>query len=167
MDFKKPFINEENIKHDDFRGAFLNDKLLNSFPTSQISFVTNLVPFTFRGLHWQISTHPDSKIIKVIDGAVIDILMDIDRKSPTFGTWDEYHLTNARGALIVPAGFAHGYLTLEPNTRIAYCHSGKYNSESQRFMSPLKCGLGADFLGKIAVLSDRDREGCSIDEAYY
>jgi dTDP-4-dehydrorhamnose 3,5-epimerase len=88
---------------------------------------------TLRGLHYQIAPHPQAKLIRVIDGSILDIVVDIRRGSPTFGRYVAVTLTADEGnQLLVPAGFAHGFCTLEPDVRVAYKVSGRYAPDCER-----------------------------------
>lgn len=74
-----------------------------------------------RGLHFQLPPYAQSKLVRVIKGAILDVVIDIRKISPTFGQWRSFELTEDNfSILFVPAGFAHGFCTLKPNTEVQY-----------------------------------------------
>jgi dTDP-4-dehydrorhamnose 3,5-epimerase len=82
---------------------------------------------TLRGLHFQAPPHAQAKLVRCGQGAIFDVAVDIRRGSPTFGRWEGYELTAENGhQLYVPIGFAHGFLTLKPNSEIVYKCSDYY-----------------------------------------
>ncbi|WP_106407678.1 dTDP-4-dehydrorhamnose 3,5-epimerase [Aquidulcibacter paucihalophilus] len=87
---------------------------------------------TIRGLHFQAPPHAQDKLIRCTRGAIYDVAVDIRLHSPTFGRWIGAELSAANGLQIfVPKGFAHGYLTLEDDTEVAYKVSSSYNPKAE------------------------------------
>lgn len=76
---------------------------------------------TLRGIHFQTPPYAQAKLVRCLKGRIWDVAVDLRSGSPTYGQWVSAELTAARGEqLYVPAGFGHGFLTLEPETEVAY-----------------------------------------------
>ena len=87
---------------------------------------------TLRGLHFQSPPSAQAKLVRCGRGAVFDVAVDIRQGSPGYGRWKGYELTADNGyQLYVPVGFAHGFLTLEPNSEIVYKCSDYYAPETE------------------------------------
>lgn len=88
---------------------------------------------TLRGLHWQAPPFAQSKLVRVIKGAVIDVAVDIRVGSPTFGKHVAVELTDENNLqLFIPRGFAHGFISLTDNVIFQYKCDNLYNKESER-----------------------------------
>lgn len=113
---------------------------------------------TVRGLHFQAPPHAQAKLVRCGRGALFDVAVDIRKSSPTYGQWVGYELSFENGLqLLVPTGFLHGFVTLQPNTEIIYKCTDYYAPECDgavRFDDP---DIGVDWpLTGEAVLSDKD-----------
>lgn len=87
---------------------------------------------TLRGLHFQAPPRAQAKLVRCGRGAIFDVAVDLRRGSPTWGKWAGYELSAANGAqLFVPAGFAHGFVTLMPDSEIIYKCSDYYAPETE------------------------------------
>jgi dTDP-4-dehydrorhamnose 3,5-epimerase len=112
---------------------------------------------TIRGLHYQAPPAPEAKIVRCVRGAVQDVMVDLRRGSPTFLHWHSEVLTD-RNLLLVyaPAGFAHGYQSLEEGTEVTYQSSALYTPGLEggvRFNDPL---LKISWMVSEAILSAKD-----------
>ena len=113
-----------------------------------------------RGLHWQAAPHTQSKLVRVISGAVWDVAVDIRKGSPTFGRHFAATLSAAnRLQLYIPRGFAHGFIVLEDNTLFSYKCDNLYCKEADRGMRFDDPALGIEWpdLGMPLTLSPKDR----------
>ena len=163
----KPIRIKDNVFFEDHRGQFVNSKISDGFVLRQVSSAVNPELGTFRGFHWQTRIVPDIKIVRVISGEVLDIIINIDKFSPLFGSVYQFKLSPDSSALIVPACCAHGYLTLTKDAALIYAHTGEFNQYAQMRMSPFKCRLPEEFLKQISVISNEDSQGVSLEQAYF
>lgn len=86
-----------------------------------------------RGLHFQVEPAAQDKLIRVSRGSVFDVAVDIRRGSPCYGKWVGLVLSaGSWNQLLVPKGFAHGYVTLEPDTEVQYKLSAPYRPDLAR-----------------------------------
>lgn len=85
-----------------------------------------------RGLHFQNPPFEQGKLVKVVKGAVLDVAVDIRRKSPTFGKWFSHELSEQNKTMLwIPPGFAHGFITLQNETIFQYKCTNYYNKNSE------------------------------------
>jgi dTDP-4-dehydrorhamnose 3,5-epimerase len=125
---------------EDERGHFVEIFKRSSFRTAGLpyDFVQDNVSLscqagTLRGMHWQVPPHAQAKLVRVGRGAVLDMVVDLRRGSPTYGQHFAVELSAAnRLQLLVPRGFAHGFLTLEPDSEVIYKCDALYNAAAER-----------------------------------
>lgn len=114
---------------------------------------------TLRGLHFQRPPHAQAKLVQCVRGSIMDYAVDIRRGSPTYGKWVSAHLTAKAGQqLFVPVGFAHGFVTLEPNVEVAYKVSDVYapDCEGGVVWNDIDIGIDWPLPASGAVISARD-----------
>lgn len=125
-----------------------------------------------RGLHYQLAPFAQSKLVRVIEGEIMDIAVDIRRKSPAFGKWSGMKLSaENKKQLFVPKGFAHGFSVLSKFAIVLYKCDTYYNPEAERgiiFNDPdLKIDWGLDQTKAIVTLKDQDHPLCREAEINY
>ena len=112
----------------DDRGAFARLHCPEEFAAAghpfapvQTSLSRNPTRGTLRGLHYQPAPHAEVKLVRVVRGRVFDVAVDLRPDSPTYRGWTAAELSaDGQGALLIPEGVAHGFLTLEPDTDVLY-----------------------------------------------
>jgi dTDP-4-dehydrorhamnose 3,5-epimerase len=114
---------------------------------------------TIRGLHYQIPPMAQDKLVRVVRGSLLDVAVDVRRTSPTFGRWVSAVISaKAWNQILVPAGFAHGFVTLEPDTEVIYKVTDYWSPDHERGIRWDDRALGIDWgvNAEEAVLSDKD-----------
>lgn len=114
---------------------------------------------TLRGLHFQAPPHAQAKLVRCLRGRIFDVAVDIRRESPTFGQWVGLELSSENGKqLFIPVGFAHGFVTLEPDCEVAYKVNDFYAPDCDggiRWNDP-DIGIEWPVSNLTPVLSDKD-----------
>lgn len=119
-----------------------------------------------RGLHYQIGT-PQGRLIRVIAGAVFDVIVDLRRHSPAFGRWSGRELSAANRLMLwVPPGFAHGFVALTEMSEILYKTTAYWNSSAERSLLWNDPDLGIAWpLRETPRLSAKDQAGMPLCNA--
>src|SRR5262249_4656994 len=121
-----------------------------------------------RALHYQLPPMAQDKLVRVARGRVFDVAVDARAGSPTYGKWVGVELSAERwNQLLVPKGFLHGYMTLEPDTEVIYKVSAFYSAAHDRgvrFDDP-ELGIAWPLGALLPILSDKDRAAPSFREA--
>jgi dTDP-4-dehydrorhamnose 3,5-epimerase len=121
-----------------------------------------------RGLHFQLPPGAQGKLVRVTRGAILDVAVDIRRASPTFGKHVSAILSAENWRQIwIPAGFAHGYVTLDEHTEVIYKVTNPYAPSLDRGIrwNDPALGIGWGVKEEAAVLSDKDRRQPLLAEA--
>ena len=109
-----------------------------------------------RGLHYQINPG-QAKLVRVTQGEVFDVVLDIRKKSPTYGKWWSLHLSEANKLqLYVPVGFAHGFCVLSESVEFLYKCSDYYSPENERGIMWNDPDLSIDWPIKNPIISEKD-----------
>jgi dTDP-4-dehydrorhamnose 3,5-epimerase len=156
-----------STNHSDERGRAYKYSI-PSDPISQTLLVTeNDNAATFRGMHIQIPPYSEEKIVKCIQGSILDFILDLREDSTSKGDWCAIKLTSeSRDAILIPSGFAHGYQTLENNTKVLYLISGIYNPDASRTISFSDPKVNLELPLPISRISNRDSTGIGLDRYF-
>lgn len=164
-------IEIETTPHRDTRGSFARAFCVDAFREAGIDFEpvqtslsTNMAAFTLRGLHFQRPPHAEAKLVRVVSGRAFDVAVDL-RPGVTYRHWYGIELTASRmNALFIPTGFAHGFLTLEPDTTLLYHIAPAYlpgHSDGIRWDDPT---LSIAWPEPPSVITESDRNLPTLSE---
>ncbi len=110
-----------------------------------------------RGLHFQSPPHAQTKLVRVTNGSVYDVIVDIRNGSETYGQWQGFELTADNFLiLLIPKGFAHAFCTVEPNTEFCYKVDSYYTPESDSGIIWNDQTLGIDWPVTNPIISEKD-----------
>jgi dTDP-4-dehydrorhamnose 3,5-epimerase len=124
-------------------------------------------PGTLRGLHWQAAPFQQAKLVRVLRGRVLDVVVDLRRGSPTYRRHFAIELSAAnRLQLFVPRGFAHGFLTLEPDSEVFYKVDALYDAAAERGLNWADPELALPWPDTpgVSVVSAKDRAWPRLSE---
>jgi len=157
----------EPTVHGDNRGYFIETFRQDLFEEAvgyQVNFIqdneSKSAKGVLRGLHYQLPPYTQAKLVRVIEGSVLDVAVDIRKSSPTFGQHVAVELTaENKHQLFVPHGFAHGFLVLSDSAIFAYKVDNYYAPEHDRGIAFDDAKLGIDWRLTIEALqlSDKDK----------
>lgn len=123
---------------------------------------------TLRGLHYQLPPKQEDKVVRCIRGAIWDVILDLRDDSKTFGKWFGHTLSaENRTMMFVPKGFAHGFLTLEPDSEVIYLVSEFYAPECERCVRWNDPMFNISWPAQPTVVSERDAATRDFDRAYH
>ncbi len=162
-------------KRGDARGFFARQFCSREFsehglPTQfvQINNSLSTQKYTLRGMHYQLPPHAETKIVRCLRGALLDIIIDLRPDSPTFKQWlyEELTADNHR-MLLVPKGFAHGFFTLTEDTEVLYLVDEFYAPQAERGLRWDDPEFGITLPHKPTVVSEKDANWQSFNSAYH
>ncbi len=149
----------------DKRGTFskilsskINNKLLKSDQIKEINISRNNKKGTVRGFHYQIGRFKEKKLIYCLKGKILDVSINIDKKSKNYLKVYKKLLNEKDNKLLyIPENYAHGYQTLSNNTILLYLHSKPYKKKYQRNINPIKNNFKIKWPLPISNISKKDK----------
>lgn len=153
--------------HRDGRGSFAEawNSRDSSFKIHQVNFSMSAIKGTFRGLHYQ-DPNPQTKIVFAVRGAVLDVVVDVRRDSPTYLRSASFELTPDNGiGVYVPAGFAHGWLSLEDRSQICYLVEGSWSKPDEKGIRYDDPALDLKLPAPVRVVAPRDAQWPAVTPA--
>ena len=173
--FKEVLVLKPKIHKDTVRGSFSEQYQRLDFNKAigrEIDFcqdnLTHSKKGVLRGLHYQLYPHTQSKLVSVIQGTVLDVIVDIRKGSPTFGKHFAEELSDQNNLhLFIPRGFAHGYITLSETSIFHYKVDNYYKIQSEGSIAANDSELGIDWIlpEKEWIQSDKDKKHPSLKDA--
>jgi len=162
-------------KRGDDRGFFARLFCRNEFQAAglatefvQINNSLSAQRGTLRGMHYQLAPHAETKLVRCIKGALWDCIVDLRPESATFGKWfGETLSADNRKMMYVPKGFAHGFITLQPDTEALYLVDEFYASEFERGVRWNDPKFGIRWPGEPTVISDKDANARNFDPSWH
>ncbi|MFN3752790.1 dTDP-4-dehydrorhamnose 3,5-epimerase [Flavobacterium sp.] len=168
------FIIEPKIILDE-RGYFMesfNERIFRNGVGQEIHFVQDNQSYSskgvLRGLHYQTGEHAQAKLVRVLQGEVLDVAVDIRPYSPTFGQYESVVLSgDNQRQFFVPRGFAHGFLVLSNTATFFYKCDNFYNKESEGgiIYNDKTINIDWDFPSENLIVSDKDKIQPTIENA--
>ncbi len=147
------------------RPAFVEHGLAHDFIQDNQS--SSAMPGTVRGLHFQQPPFAQAKLVRVLSGRILDVAVDLRQSSPSYGRHVAVELSDESGdQLLIPAGFAHGFCTLEPNCVVFYKVDAVYSAAHDRGVNWADPKLAIEWpvAAERAVLSDKDRKQPMLED---
>lgn len=166
----------EPAKYGDSRGYFMesfNEKTFNELTGTNTHFVQDNQSYStrgvLRGLHAQAGEHAQAKLVRVLQGEVIDVAVDVRSNSDTFGQYVAVNLSADNNLqLFVPRGFLHGFVVLSGAATFFYKCDNFYHKESECGVHPLDADLAVDWQIPVQemILSDKDQSAPTFKETF-
>ncbi|TWT97605.1 dTDP-4-dehydrorhamnose 3,5-epimerase [Botrimarina colliarenosi] len=123
---------------------------------------------TLRGMHYQLEPHAETKLVRCVRGALWDCLLDLRPESATFGKWYGAELSaENRRMMVVPKGFAHGFITLTDDAEAFYLVDEAYAPTHERGIRWNDPAFGIEWPIEPVVLSDKDANQRDFDHEYH
>ena len=171
---KGAFIIEPELRQDErgfFTRTFCQKEFINyriNFEVVQCNLSYNKRKGTLRGMHYQAAPFQEAKQVMCTQGAIYDVIIDIRPGSPTYKQWIGVELTEENHRILhIPKGFAHGFLTLTPDTEIFYFVDAPYAQDLERGLRWDDPKIGIAWPAQPKVISQRDSGHPDFDPAYH
>ncbi len=156
----------------DNRGFFMRTFDLNEFNKYgldklwvQENHSRSIQKGTIRGLHFQLPPFSETKLVRCINGVVLDVFVDLRENSETFGKWDSIELSATNKKMIfIPRGFAHGFCTLTEESEVLYKVDNFYSKENERGLMWNDPEIGIKWPLDTPVLSAKDQKNMTFVE---
>ena len=168
------FVIEPKIINDD-RGYFMesyNEKTFQNGIGAEVKFVQDNQSYSskgvLRGLHYQVEQHAQAKLVRVLQGSVLDVAVDLRLNSETFGQYESIELSGEnQKQFFVPRGFAHGFLVLSETATFFYKCDNFYNKESEGGLlyNDSKINIDWQFATQNLLISDKDKVLPNLENA--
>ena len=155
---------ERKVLRDDrgyFARLFCADELAADWPgwAAQVNESWTARKGSIRGMHFQQPPFAEAKLVTCVNGAVLDVALDLRAGSSTLLRWHSEMLSAENGrALLLPAGCAHGFQALTDNVLLIYCHSQRYTPSADAGVHPLDDRAAIAWPLPITDMSERDRQ---------
>jgi len=157
--------------HKDGRGCFFETFNFNDVPfLDGVHFVQFMESHSHkgvvRGLHFQDDPYGQAKLVRVTRGSAFDVAVDVRVGSPTYGAWVGVELSDRNNkSLFIPRGFAHGFMSLEDDTRFTYGVDAHWNKDSERCLKWDDDEIGIEWPDlDVYNISGKDKEGSSFKD---
>jgi dTDP-4-dehydrorhamnose 3,5-epimerase len=164
----------EPVIHSDSRGYFMESYKNEAFRNAGILFIpvqdneSRSAKGVIRGLHYQLKPFDQAKLIRVIEGKILDVALDLRKKSNTYGKWFGIELDSEnKKQLFIPRGFAHGFSVLSDYAVILYKCDNPYSKDYERGIAINDPVLGIDWKTDLplATISEKDLRNPHFHEA--
>jgi dTDP-4-dehydrorhamnose 3,5-epimerase len=150
---------------EDNRGFFLESYNKNTWKEHgiDIEFIQDnqslsREPGVIRGLHFQEEPYAQTKLVRVLQGEIYDVAVDLRKDSKTFGQWIGVYLSDRnQRQLLIPKGFAHGFCTITPNTQVFYKVDQVYSKKHERGIIWNDATFNIDWPVTNPILSEKDK----------
>jgi dTDP-4-dehydrorhamnose 3,5-epimerase len=118
-----------------------------------------------RGLHFQFPPYAETKLVRCIRGAVLDVMVDLRKDSPSFGQWDALELSESNKKMVlIPRGFAHGFCTLTDESEVLYKVDNIYQRDHEGGLLWSDPEIGIEWPVQNAILSEKDQRNMTLKQ---